>query len=114
MHEATQESHRAHDMVLTPEDLRDLILAYDAKKEIEAMTNRMLSDGISSPTTPDGDSLIGKLGRIWNVIYRHTRFYPGLENSNNSEEQIQLFNALGEYLENEDLDIDERVRGIFN
>ena len=113
MHETTHELHRVHDMVLTPEDLRDLILAYDAKKEIEAMTNRMLSDGISSPTTPDGDSLIGKLGRIWGVIYRHSRFYPGLEDGI-TDDQIQLFNELGEYLENADLDIDERIRGIFN
>ena len=60
---------------LTAEDLRDLIIAYDATNEIEKAANALLNADTSVSTTPDGDSIVGRLNRIWNVIYRHSRFY---------------------------------------
>ena len=62
---------------LTAEDLRDLIIAYDGTNEIEDVANALLNADTSVSTTPDGDSIVGRLNRIWNVIYRHSRFYGG-------------------------------------
>lgn len=129
---------------LTAEDLRDLIITYDATNEIEDVANSLLSADTSVSTTPDGDSIIGRLNRIWNVIYRHSRFYGGGDDRTADERdgyttaaehggdagaeavggaagqaddemdsQLARFNALEEYLEHPEMDIDERIKGVF-
>ena len=103
---------------LTAEDLKDLIIAYDATNEIKEVANALLNSDTSVSTTPDGKSIVGRLNRIWNVIYRHSRFYDGIEAVDGhgvDEIDLQLgrFHALEEYLEHPTMDIDERVRGVF-
>ena len=90
-----------------------------------------------SRTTPDGESIVGRLNRIWNVIYRHSRFYrygaddhggvAGVEAvggagqddgaagqaDDEMDSQLARFNALEEYLEHPEMDIDERIKGVF-
>ena len=111
---------------LTAEDLKDLIIAYDATNEIKEVANALLNSDTSVSTTPDGKSIVGRLNRIWNVIYRHSRFYDGIEAVDGHEAdgcdghgvdeidlQLGRFHALEEYLEHPTMDIDERVRGVF-
>ena len=89
-----------------------------------------------SRTTPDGESIVGRLNRIWNVIYRHSRFYGGGDDrtaegaqavggaagqddgaagqaDDEMDSQLARFNALEEYLEHPEMDIDERIKGVF-
>lgn len=118
---------------------------YDATNEIEDVANALLNADTSVSTTPDGESIVGRLNRIWNVIYRHSRFYrygadghggdshasdghggdAGVEAGvgavggaagqadNEMDSQLARFNALEEYLEHPEMDIDERIKGVF-
>ena len=103
---------------------------YDATNEIEKVANALLNADTSVSTTPDGDSIVGRLNRIWNVIYRHSRFYrygadghggdAGVEavggagqDDDEMDSQLARFNALEEYLEHPEMDIDERIKGVF-
>ena len=104
------------------------IIAYDATNEIEEVANALLNADTSVSTTPDGDSIVGRLNRIWNVIYRHSRFYGGGDDrtaegaqavggagqaDDEMDSQLARFNALEEYLEHPEMDIDERIKGVF-
>lgn len=101
----------------------------------------MLNADTSVSTTPDGDSIVGRLNRIWNVIYRHSRFYDGGDShasdgaqavdgaagqagleaiggaagqaDDEMDSHLARFNALEEYLEHPAMDIDERIKGVF-
>ena len=96
----------------------------------------MLNADTSVSTTPDGESIVGRLNRIWNVIYRHSRFYrygadghggdagveavggaagqaDNLDGLGEMDSQLTRFNALEEYLEHSEMDIDERIKGVF-
>jgi len=112
----------------------DLIIAYDATNEIEDVANALLNADTSVSTTPDGESIVGRLNRIWNVIYRHSRFYGGGDDrtadghggvagveavggaqaaGDEMDSQLARFNALEEYLEHPEMDIEERIKGVF-
>ena len=91
--------------MLTNEDKRDLLLAYDAITEVQDTLQDLMFNYHMDPAE---ERPAGRMSRIWSIIYRHSRFY-----TEDDSKVGDMFEALDEPLENRDMDIDERIRQVF-
>ena len=92
--------------MLTQKDKRELLMIYDGLQELFDALNTLSGDYTSGYRE---DNAFGKMSKVDSIIYRHCRFEKDEETDYSEEEYEELY----KYLENPEMDMDERIAGIF-
>ncbi len=90
--------------MLSELDKKELIIAYDGIRGIE----KVASDLTGSLSEADKNSHLGKAERVWNIIYRNSRFFHTGRDMTADE-----FAELDALLMDDNMDINRRINLIF-